>query len=225
MDSSLITIHLDFDFNDPILQEILDQEGLNLNLDQDNTSANDTAEEPLKDLPIADTNKNDTKASNAIKNEQVDDAPNDEAILDQERLIQNSDQDKTSVKDIAEELLKEPSTDNQSKISADEKCTTVGNTVKNESIDDAVTDEELEKVMKEVDEFLAGLESKPNDKKSVMEYINACKDKAGLTDDDLMEIGVKELNGKLKDTNLEKKEKLVIKQWYTNIIHFKMPQI
>ena len=68
--------------------------------------------------------------------------------------------------------------------------------------------------MKEVDEFLAGLESKPTDKKSVMEYINACKEKAGLTDDVLMEIGVKELNGRLKDTNLEKKEKLVIKQWY-----------
>ena len=210
MDSSSITIHLDFDFNDPILQEILDQEGLNLNLDQDNSSTNDTAEEPLKDLPIADKNKNDTKA---IKNKEVDDTPND-----QERLVKNLDQDKTSVKDTAENALKDLSDCDQNYTNADEKCTTASNTIKNENDDDAVTDEELEKVMKEVDEFLAKLESKPTDKKSVMEYINACKDKAGLTDDDLMEIGVKELNGKLKDTNLEKKEKLVIKQWYTQYI-------
>ena len=93
MDSSSISIHLDFDFNDPILQEILDQEGLNLNLDQDNTSSNDTAEEPLKDLPNDDKNQNDTKASNTVKTKEVDDTHNEEAILDQEQLIQNLDQD------------------------------------------------------------------------------------------------------------------------------------
>ena len=217
MDPPSITIHLDFDFNDPILQEILDQEGLNLNLDQDNTSANDTAEEPLKAVPIDDKSKNDFNALNNIKKEEVDDTPNDEAILDQDRLIQNPDQDKTSAKDTTEEPLKALSNYDQNNINTDEKCTKISNTIKNENIDDAVTDEELETVMKEVDEFLAGLESKPNDKKSVMEYINLCKDKAGLTDDDLMEIGVKELNGKLKDTNLEKKEKLVIKQWYITL--------
>ena len=206
MDSSSITIHLDFDFNDPILQEILDQEGLNLNLDQDNTSTNDTAEEPLKAVLIDDKNKNDTKASNAVKNEEVDDTPNDEATIDQDRLIQNPDPDKTSVKDTTEEALKALSNYDQDNVNLDKQCT-----IKNETVDDA---EELESVMKEVDEFLAGLESKPTDKKSVMEYINACKEKGGLTDDVLMEIGVKELNGRLKDTNLEKKEKLVIKQWY-----------
>ena len=184
--SSVLEIHLDFDFNDPILQAILDQEGLNLNLDQDKTNSKDTAQEPLKAPSNYDQNQND----NNVKN---DDNLNVEVILDQEHLHQYSDQDKTSAKDTGQDAFK---------------------AVKNENGDDTLTEEELTNVFKEVDEFLAELESKPTDNKSVMEYINSCKDKAGLSDDDLMKLGVKELNGKLKDTNLEKREKHVIKQWY-----------